>query len=299
MNEQVPNPEAGRSAWPGYGRRAWRAIVLGAVLIAGPQGTSGAAPPITIDFETLPGSSPSDNLLISDQYEADFGVSFYLDINDNGLPDEPPDDTYPAMEAVGEADPESAFVNNSEPPFDDDDPLNSFAHELGEFFLRGLPIHTSQDVPALIVVYSQPVAEASGHIWDIDGDVVNGAEQWRVEAMGADYLGAAPDPTDVLETIDSPPGYPPMAGHGDARPWFFSFTHAAPDIHALRLTYIGTKLNVGLAFDRFSPASASPPSIPALDAWGALTLSGLLVAAGLLIGGARRLAAASGVRPTR
>lgn len=208
-----------------------------------------------IDFETLPGGVPSDDLSISTQYLADFGVTFGLDTNGDGFADP---GQYPIMEAQG-ADGVDGFINDTLGIRDTAAP--GFEGDLGHFFLRGLA-----PVPpiGLVILYDSPVSAANGDIWDIDGSGSQGSEQWLVQGMGQNYIDSG-DLTDVVATDLSPVGTDLTL---DGKPWTFSLDSGSPVIYAIRITFVGTKTSgIGLAFDRFSP-SLDDPSPAKRTSWG-------------------------------
>ena len=212
-----------------------------------------------VDFETLPGGIPIDNLPISDQYEPEFGIRFRLDIDGDGLPDPDP---FPFLEQQG-GDDNSPHGFTSDLLGLADTAASGYEDTLGQFFLRG----PAGDYPPfnLVVLYSTPVCQALGQIWDIDGSGTENSEQWRVEAMGRDYVYSN-DPGNVLDFVCSPNGTDATL---DAKPWTFSFDTDSPDIFALRITFVGTKTtNIGVAFDNFS--SVLYPSAAESRTWGGI-----------------------------
>ncbi len=194
-------------------RFAWTLLIVG---VAGLR-----ADGQVLDFETLPnGTIPADGLTISDQYEAEFGVSFSLE-----------DGNFPVIAKVGP--PQTAFAGFGGPDMPRPD-IN-----VGVSFLTDDGVVGSPPSP-LVIDYSTPAQQASGVIIDIDF-----SEQWSVEAYGAKDV--------LLETIVLSP-----AGNGSASPWMFQFP--TPAIHRIRLRYTGGGgANIGLAFDNFSPASGFGP----------------------------------------
>jgi hypothetical protein len=219
-----------------------------------------------IDFETVPGGAPADQLAISTQYQASFGVTFSL--QDGGTP---------FLEKTGASDSGHGFWNEGPDTFDTEAAVH--AGELGNYFLRfGTTTLFNAPGPILIINYASPVNAASAEIWDIDAAPggVDGWEAWTITAR--DTAGAA------IDTITSPIGIDEsLAASLNGKPWSWSFSHASNDISSIAIQFSGTASRVGLAFDNFSPASALVP-IPAA-AW--LFGSGLLG----LIGIARRKAA--------
>jgi hypothetical protein len=202
----------------------------------------GRAAPI-IDFEFVPGGSAIDNLQISTQYRAAFGVEFGLDIDGDGLPDA---GAFPRLEQTGGSDADSGFDNQLLGVYDTAFP--GFESQLGDFFLRGDPPLGGPF--GLIISYSSAVAAASGEIWDIDVFLREGTERWRIDALGNDF-------STVVDSVLSPLG----DGVGlTGKPWVFSFDHGATaDIHALRLVFVGSKTTgIGVGFNNFSSSTPIP-----------------------------------------
>jgi hypothetical protein len=198
-----------------------------------------------IDFETVPGTTPSDQLAINTQYAADFGITFGLDTDSDGVAD----GGTPFLEKTGQADSGSGFKNTNG-NYDEAD--SGYESLLGDYFLRiGTDHLATAPGPALIIDYSTPVSGASGQIWDIDGHSA-GTEQWSVTALNTSRQ--------VIDTILSPEGLVVDDTSLDGKPWTWSFDHGlTQDIYAIRLEFVGTSPTVGLAFDNFSP---SAPAVP-------------------------------------
>jgi hypothetical protein len=227
------------------------------LLLAGSFSSAGAA---LIDFETVPGGTPADQLAISNQYEASEGVTFSLSVAGT-----------PFLEASGSDDGTTGFIRNfPEETADADVEREGYTGlGLGGFFLRfGIDTFFAVPVPKLIISYTTPVNAASAQIWDIDSNQF-GTEQWRVEALD----GTA----QVISTIDSPVGLDALTEESlDGLPWAWAFNVGNDQIHQIVISFIGTKQeNIGLSFDNFSPSTAEIPAPPA--AWLFLTaLAGVL-----------------------
>jgi hypothetical protein len=191
-----------------------------------------------IDFETVPGSTPADQLAISTQYQSQFGVIFSLS-----------DGTTPYLEAVGGTDPGNGFINDQLGVSDTAAP--GFEWQLGKFFLRlGTNTLMTAPVPSLIITYTSPVAAASAQIWDIDSQG-QGTEQWLLETRGASNL--------VNDSVLSPLGTNNGPTSLDGKPWNWAFSHSTNDIYSIRISFVGSKNNgIGLAFDNFAPSEISP-----------------------------------------
>ncbi|MBC7783052.1 MAG: hypothetical protein H7144_04360 [Burkholderiales bacterium] len=217
-------------------------LAVGGVVVFFCSAVAGAQ---VIDFETLPGGSSTDNLAISNQYQASFGVSFALDTNLDGLPDA----ALPIMEASGGLDPTSGFFNQTSGL--DDTAEATFTSQLANFFLRG----DAAGAPVnLVITYNSPVSSAGGEIWDIDG-ASQASERWQVKALsgigvGSTLVTGALSPNGIDSTLDG-------------KPW--AFTLNAPTgltFDHIVLQFSGTKTSgIGLAFDNFTPLLPEPASI--------------------------------------
>lgn len=207
------------------------------------------APAQVIDFETLPGGSPTvDQQTISSEY-ASLGVTFSLLDRTSGLPI-----GAPRIAKAGA--PLTAFEGCSAP----DTPYPYLG--LGSSFLTdGTGLGVQGD---LRIEYATPVAQASGSILDIDCRTNGGppCEQWTITAF--DSLGAVLG----VEVLDGPPGpinpgcLSPHAGPGDSEAFGWSFDMGSAEIKSIVLRYTGAATDVGLAFDNFSVSSvAGPPAV--------------------------------------
>jgi hypothetical protein len=203
---------------------------------------------VTIDFETVPSSIPSDKLAISNQYEALFGVTFSTSTGGT-----------PFLEKVGGTDSGDGFINDNRGDNPDIAAIG-FESQLGDYYLRlGTVDLLSKPVPSLIISYSTPVSAASGQIWDIDKHT-QGFEQWIVTSFDAS--------NNPIDTQASPIGLPPSdISSLDGKPWTWSFDHGTTfDIYSIQVIFTdapGSKSSgIGLAFDNFSPSSPEVP-IPA------------------------------------
>jgi hypothetical protein len=207
---------AGTAGMAGAGGSAGGGGVGG---MAGSGGEGRALQNKVITFELVNGEPPTEGDEISDQFRAEFGVSFALE---NG--------TLPKIAQVGE--PATAF----EP---DDNPREG--QGIGSFFLtEDGEVFNGLDASPLIVTFDTPTSAASGQILDIDF-----GEVFLVEARDADG--------NVLEETTVSDG-DPGTGNRNAAVW--SFERESADVYSIRLS--GTRRRAGgfgLGFDNFNPTS--------------------------------------------
>ncbi|NER20224.1 MAG: hypothetical protein F6J96_05745 [Symploca sp. SIO1C2] len=218
----------------------------------------------TITFEVdldVPGYMPQDELEISDQFASTFGVTFGLDTDGDGFTDP---GAFPILEQTGTYPGDQAtFVTLVGSDIKTDTAKPGFEEQLGQFFLKSLDFRNNKALN-LIINYSDPVAGASGEIWDIDGSPLNPHlhdEWWKIEALGQDYASGL-DANNVVDTIISPRGIPPANPNTlDGLPWLWSFDRDVADIHAIRISSIG-QAPAGFAFNNFSPFLPATTDIP-------------------------------------
>ncbi|MDJ0697687.1 PEP-CTERM sorting domain-containing protein [Mastigocoleus sp. MO_188.B34] len=207
-----------------------------------------------INFETIPGTTPSDNLAISNQFSS-LGVNFGVDNNFDGVADA---GLFPQLERFGKSsgDRIQGFVNGGRGR---DVAEVGYEDRLGEYFLRTAGL--GGDGGALLITYDSATQAASGEIWDIDGNR-NGkrTEQWEVQLLGQDKS--------ILDTITSPLGTNDnnnkVGGELDGKPWLFSFERDTADVYGIRFKFTGNSdpSQVGLAFDNFSTHSVEGKTVP-------------------------------------
>ena len=198
-----------------------------------------------IDFESLPGGLPTDDLApISDQYQAEFGVRFDLVDPETLAPI-----GSPLIAKVGA--PRTAFDGcGPDTPFD--------LTTTGDTLLTD-DASISGEAGTLLLTYSAPVGAAAGIVIDVDRRSANTFEEWTIQALDASM--------DVLETrvLTAPLGDDVCTnnhGPGDATALGFAFEREQADIHYIVLRYTGNAGTVGLAFDNFWPDSVPPaPSV--------------------------------------
>jgi len=206
----------------------------------------------TVDFETIPGQgAPVDNQLISDEFEAEYGVTFYL-LESDGTPADP--SIGPRIAEVGGD--KTAFVG---PAGDTDcDSIGTTTNDTvldfersGCWLLTDDGEHPGPRPFGLLIEYSTPVLQAGGELVDVDG----GPEAWEITAL--DSLGMPiVHPTNPIEIE-----YAAYPGADDGEFALFGFDLGEP-IHSITLMYTGeASFGRGLAFDNFTPASL-PTTVP-------------------------------------
>lgn len=196
-----------------------------------------------IDFEFLPGGAPTtDNQVISNEYEADFGVTFMLLDRTTGLPN-----GSPRIAKVGA--PRTAFYgcgDGSDNPAPGQDVGSSFLTDDGEI------IGADSD---LLISYTSPVEAASGVLLDLDCTTQpNQCEQWTITAR--DAMGMTLDTLVISALLGANPGdctsgSPAGPGNGKTVSWLFNLP--GQQISSILIKYTGSSPNVGVAFDNLSP----------------------------------------------
>ncbi len=198
-----------------------------------------------IDFETTAlGGLPTDNssIAFTDTFMADsVSVRFGFDSNFDGVLD-----TMAAFEEVGNIEPvnETGFWGFGAAK---DTAAPGFTSQLGSFFLRQSDPYQPFGVFTILYDADNPVTEASGEIWDIDGG--NRTERFLVEAF---------DGATLLDSIESPLGTDSTL---DGKPWVFGFSNLS-NITKIEITFTGSKTGgIGLAFNNFSPIEDISPVV--------------------------------------
>ena len=174
-----------------------------------------------LDFETVPGGTPAEGLVIDTQFEGAFGVAFSLE-----------DGASPHLAEVGE--PTTAFAPNDTP---------DEGTGIGTFFLTDDGVLQGDSAPPpLIVSYTAPVDSASGVVLDIDG-----GETFTIQARDAADA--------VLEEILISAG-DDGTGSGNATPW--GFRRSTPDVASIRFVGFRSSGRFGLGFDNFVACATNP-----------------------------------------
>jgi len=183
--------------------------------------SSGRAQATLIDFETIPGGTPSEGLVISDQFLATAGVSFALEGGG-----------FPVLAEVGS--PTTAFQPSDTP---------AAGQGTGSFFLTDTGSLGGTNPPAVIISYAISTSVASGVLLDIDFK-----ESWAIEAFDGSGI--------LLETISIAAG-DPGAGNALATPWVFN--RPTNDIASIKLTGSRPTNVFGLGFDNFDTGVVPEP----------------------------------------
>lgn len=196
-----------------------------------------------IDFEsTALGGLPTDNdtIELSDAFMADsVTVRFGFDSNSDGILD-----TKAVIEQVGNIDTggDTGFWGFGS---DKDTAAPGFTSLLGDFFLRQNEPYKPFGIFTITYDATNPVTEASGEIWDIDGG--KHTERFLVKAFNNSIL---------LDSIESPLGIDKTL---DGKPWIFGFSDLT-NITKIEITFTGSKKSgIGLAFNNFSPIEDISP----------------------------------------
>ncbi len=177
----------------------------------------------TIDFETVPGGTPTEGLHINTQFEATTGISFSLEGGGD-----------PHIAQVGS--PATAFKGPPGGTGDDNVAPGSVA--VGQFFLTDDGVTTPGPTQPLIIDFSSPVSSVSGVLIDVDFD-----EAFSFQAR--DSGGA------TLTTVSLAAG-DPGTGDGAVTPW--TIDQGANEIFSLRIEGTHTS-GGGFAFDNLTAFS--------------------------------------------
>lgn len=175
---------------------------------------------LSLDFEKIPGSAPMSGLVISDQYKANFGISFRLE-----------DGTLPVLAEVGA--PTEAFsgINGSDTPADGVD--------IGRFFLTDDGSLSGLSSSPLILDFETPIDSFAGCILDVD---------W-----GEKFIIHARDSLQNIILADTIVAGDPGTGDGELTCWGFNLPGCIGTISSIR--FAGERQQAGafgLGLDHFS-----------------------------------------------
>lgn len=211
-----------------------------------------------INFEDAPVRVTNpDNKAVGNAYSSSEGVTF-----SGGV-----------FEESGDSDAIAGFLNDQAGARDVETGTNTPG--LGDWFLRTEGEIGERGGPGiyLTISYSSPTEEASGQIWDIDGNTSLGTEKWEINARDGGATGT------IVETDTSPLGSDNGAGSLDGLPWEFSLV-STTSFDTLTFEFIGSKTTgVGLAFDNFNSTSSTITQVPVPASF--LLLGSSLAALGL------------------
>ncbi len=211
-----------------------------------------------IDFESIPNTTQSIGLEISDQFLQDFGLSFRngLRVAQNGAGGSACHNEFPVLAQANFIDVSGNVVTGGGGGFQGYNGTGNRAHpdfadSLGEWFLINNSDAPSQfkDFPCQLVVdFERPTTEFSFDLWDLD----NG-EGWIVQSYDFDGVEIT-DATDRFQLAIGDLKY-------NAKPYRYTVNSTTP-IFRIEVTPTRRKPNgvgFGLAFDQFSPFCAQAP----------------------------------------
>jgi hypothetical protein len=229
-------------------------------------GHANAAQVDLITFEPVDGYLPDgslavDNAAITTQYRAQYGVSFGLDA-DNNL--EIDSGSTLRLEDTSNTNGNWGYVSTlAEEEYNNAE--SGYESQLGDWFLTNDRDGEVSDT--ILIQYDNPVTQASGEIWDIDGRTNGNSEQWQVSAY--DQSG------NLVENIESPIGvHNSVEGSLDSKPWLWSFdVGSGQQIMKITMQAIGNVSNSPVAFNNFATASVGAPEP---QFWAMLTCFGLI-----------------------
>ena len=195
---------------------------------------------VVVDFETIPGGTPADGLVISDQFS---GAIFSIEGGGS-----------PVLAEVGGK--ITAFFGPPQQTLYD---TIAPGADAGQFFLTDDGL-IGQPPKVIVITFLTPVASVGGKLLDVDGGDV-----WTAEAR--DING------NVIASQTISDG-DPDTGDGSATP--FLIQHSTNDIASVRFPYSGAMPNVGFGFDDLTAATvvgAVPLPLPPA-VWTAISLLG-------------------------
>ena len=230
---------------------------------------------VHIDFESLPGGVPEDDMEISEQYLSSKGISFWCDADQDAATPYVPMNLEQRRRELGSSGPDhhEGFLNDKQTEstnfekYDvegevEDGTDDGNGHSLGNFFLRGPSGVYNDDgthLPAiadpftLIVQSVDPMTAFSCEIWDVDRN-----EHWIVEVRGMDgsvlYVNDSIfDPQDDQDLMD---------GKATVFDWVAQGNQLASEIRFYFDAGVeedGKSPRVGVGFDNFKITTKAVP----------------------------------------
>lgn len=191
------------------------------------------------------GTLASDELRITTQFKAQYGVTFGTD-NNGDLSLDP--GSYAVLEKAGKADSGWGFISTNAST-NQDSAAAGYEDQLGDWFLKS---RGNSGANTFLITYDNPVTAASAELWDIDQRSNGNYEQWAVKAYDNDGT--------LLATIESPAGIRHnQEGSLDSKPWVWSFDfsgQSGAEISAITMENIGLT-NGPVGFNNFAASSPS------------------------------------------
>jgi len=175
---------------------------------------------ITIDFENFPdGTAPFDGMTISNQYQAEFGLTFSLETGG-----------FPRLAQVGGV--TTAFQSS----LGNDTPMPN--QDIGEYFITDDGILSGTFSPPIILNFQFPIDSFAGCILDMDG--------------GESFIIHARDEFDNIILADTIYDGDLGTGDGLATCWGFNLDGCEGSVYSIR--YQGTRPSpsFGMGMDNFS-----------------------------------------------
>jgi hypothetical protein len=197
-----------------------------------------------LDFETVTGAVPFEGMAISNQYTAQFGVSFRSSAS------------YPVLARKGY--PQGGFSDGPLGPdtiYDTISSADTNAAAFGDFYLTRDVVHNN----TIIMDFVTPVSAAGGFIMDIDG-----AERATLTAYrdnGTNSVGQ------IVITTNTP-------GAGPERAVRWDFVHTTNDIQQIRFVVINAVGPFGLDLLTSSYVPAPSPATNSLRLYPGITIQG-------------------------
>ncbi|MFT4720475.1 MAG: hypothetical protein ACI9SB_001647 [Candidatus Azotimanducaceae bacterium] len=237
------------------------------LVLAAVNGQAMAQASDLITFEPLGGYLPNgtlaaDNMAINTQYRAQYGVSFGVDSDSNLEIDS---GSSLRLEDTANSSGIWGYVStNADQQYNN--AASGFESQLGGWFLTNNGLNLYED---LLIQYDNPVNDASGEIWDLDGRNNGNYERWKISAYD--------DSNNLVGSVETPLGlHNTVEGSLDSKPWVWSFdTAGAPQIMKIALAFTGTTGVSPLGFNNFATSTASVGT-PEPQFWAMLSCFGFI-----------------------